>query len=484
MLVCTLSHFMMRFHGKILSGLAAFLLCASVAGCGGLVVQPEPLQDISPPPGDARPSPVAFNKIRYQIPTGTPLVSSSPKGPFGLLSCSFPYGLMEQGGVSSRLFPTDDYRRVFLDTLAGQGYDVAGDPGRLFDEEEDEMRAVYSVGARVIDVKADLCRKTTLFTSVYRGHTGEANITIEWTVFDLLNRRNAYKTITRGYARLDLPNHEAVPLLMERAFAAAVHNLGADEQFHELVFYGSTPRDIPYTYEDPYESPEARFNPRESVIWPDLPISKRPAVQWLDDIRRSVVLIQAGPGHGSGFFITEDGHILTNAHVVGNAGRVRVVTSGKEEALLADVLRVDRRRDVALLRLETPPEQTPSVLPARLDMPKIGEDVYAIGAPSYTRLQDTVTKGIVSAHRIDRRTGLSEIQADVIVHGGNSGSPLLDAYGNILGLSVSTYAQGEERLSGLSTFIPLQNALQAIDIKTKNMDSESSGQHGPQTLLP
>jgi len=436
----------MRFHFKFLSLLICTVL--SLSACGGLVVEKTPLEAPEKTPQDARPAPIGFNKIRYQIPTGTPLVSRSPKGPLGVFTCSAPYGLLEQEGVSARLFPNDDYRRIFLDTMEGQGYDVAGDPGRLFDEEEDLMRAAYSVGARVIDVKADLCRKTTFLTGVDRGSTGEASITIEWTVYDLLERKNAYKTTTKGYGKLELPNYEAVQLLLEQAFAAAAHNLGADQEFHDLVFFGTPPKAEPYTYSDPYEEPAHRFDADESVSIPAQTQSQKPAKAWLDTIVKNTVLIQAGQAHGSGFFITEQGHIITNAHVVGNADRVRVVTSGKDDKLTAAVLRVDRKRDVALLRLEQMPDKSGiTVLPVRLD----------------------------------RRTYLPEIQADVTVHGGNSGGPLLDEHGNIIGLSVSGYVKGSESLSGLNNFIPIESALEKLDIEI-TPDPASAGE--PVDLKP
>ena len=86
-----------------------------------------------------------------------------------------------------------------------------------------------------------------------------------------------------------------------------------------------------------------------------------------------------------------------------------------------------------------PEDFKPVILPLRREIPHIGEDVYAIGAPlSEKDLQDTVTKGIVSAWRpSDRITRQSYIQADVDVQPGNSGGPLLDAHGNILGLTVA-----------------------------------------------
>ena len=389
-------------------------------------------------------------------------MSQSPRGLTGWLTCAGPYGTVQRG-ITGRTFVDDRYKTLFNDTMESLGYDVTGNPGRLFDEEEDMMRTTYSIGARVTDIKADLCHRQTFLFGYDRGEDGEAALTVEWTVFDLLHRKNVFKTTTKGYARLGTANFEGTDVLMEEAFAAAAHNLGADKDFHDLVFFGLAPENTPGTFEDPYENPPSLYDSRESVTLPARPLF----TGGLDmgALSPVAVMIQAGNTHGSGFFITREGHILTNAHVVGAASRVRVVTAGKKEKLIAEVLRIDRKRDVALLKLEEwPGDFAMTVLPIRLDKPAVSETVYAVGAPAYKQLQDTVTKGIVSAHRYDRKARQWEIQADVTIHGGSSGGPLLDAHGNIVGLAVSGYVNGAQELSGLNNFIPIADALEALDI--------------------
>ncbi len=456
----------MQFHFKLTLLIVTAFLPVLLTGCGGLNVEKIPLEAVSYPPEDAQPSPVGFNKIRFAVPTGAPTVASAP-GNFleWLLTCEGPYGLTSQGSIRGRSMPSDSWREIFFTTLEGQGYDVAGNPGRLFDEEADLQRAVYSVGGRITDLKINTCEQSSWFGRIPRGSSGEGHVEVEWTVYDLLNRRNVYLTTTKGYGRTRTPNHEGPLLLFEEALAASIHNLGADEQFHNLVFFGTAPQEQPDTYTDPYEDPISRFEPHEDVVIARRPLSQSPAAGRLEDIARAAVLIQAGSAHGSGYFITQQGHMLTNAHVVGHALRVRVVTSGKKEKLVAEVLRVDRKRDVALLRLEEIPDDLKiKTLPVRLDKPDVGEEVYAIGSPSLTRLQDTVTKGIISAHRYNRQRNQPEIQADVYTFGGNSGGPLLDINGNIIGMSFAGYARGEQDLSGLNLFIPIGDALEKLDI--------------------
>lgn len=417
---------------------------------------------------DVQPTPIGFNKIAFAVPTGTPVVSQSPKGILGLIECSYPYGL-KPVRPQGRGFPRENWRRIFFETLEGQGYDVTGNPGALFDEIEDLQRTVYSIGGRITDLKMDVCETQGMF-GVSRGIKGEASMTVEWTTFDLLNRKNVFRKVTKGYARTNNSNYEGVELLFEEALAAAVNNLGADQEFSQLVLYGEEPEELPGTIEDPYEQALSVYDPQEAIYVEEKPLFDTPAGPRIEALSSAAVMIQT-TGHGSGFFITKQGHILTNAHVVGNAQRVRVVTAGKEEKLIAEVLRLDRKRDVAVLRLETVPDDLEIVtLPVRPEMPHVGEDVYAIGAPIYTRLQDTVTKGIVSAKRYDRMRKHWRIQADVTIHPGNSGGPLLDAQGNVIGLSVAGYIEGSTNLAGLNLFIPIADALEHLDIGYKESE--------------
>ena len=96
----------------------------------------------------------------------------------------------------------------------------------------------------------------------------------------------------------------------------------------------------------------------------------------------------------------------------------------------------------------------------------VSEEVYAIGAPLQERLRGTVTRGIVSAFRRDRLTGLETIQADVSIQGGNSGGPLVDAQGNLVGLTVAGYVvPGSTGSAGLNLFIPIGDALDRLRLE-------------------
>ena len=107
----------------------------------------------------------------------------------------------------------------------------------------------------------------------------------------------------------------------------------------------------------------------------------------------------------------------------------------------------------------------------------MGEDVYAIGAPQdYRKMQDTVTKGIVSAHRSAMKfmgTRQNFIQSDVELHPGNSGGPVLDGNGNIIGIAVGAQKDADGDGMGLNWFIPIDEALGKMNIELTDGKTEA-----------
>ena len=162
-------------------------------------------------------------------------------------------------------------------------------------------------------------------------------------------------------------------------------------------------------------------------------------------------------GVGSGFFISEDGYILTNNHVVVDATDIYVtLTDGRE--FKAKVIGTDERTDVALIKVEAK-GMTPLVIgdPKKL---KKGQWVLAIGSPF--GLDSTVTSGIVSA--IGRDTGeyLPFIQTDVAVNPGNSGGPLINLDGEAVGIN-SQIISRSGGFMGISLAIPIDEAMRVVD---------------------
>ena len=159
---------------------------------------------------------------------------------------------------------------------------------------------------------------------------------------------------------------------------------------------------------------------------------------------------------GSGFVISADGCILTNAHVIEGADEINVKLTDKRE-YKAKVIGADKRTDVALIKIE-PTAPLPAVKlgdPGRL---KVGEWVVAIGSPF--GFENTVTAGIVSAkgRSLPQENFVPFIQTDVAINPGNSGGPLFNMRGEVVGVNSQIYSR-TGGFMGLSFAIPIDVAL-------------------------
>jgi serine protease Do len=164
-------------------------------------------------------------------------------------------------------------------------------------------------------------------------------------------------------------------------------------------------------------------------------------------------------GMGSGFIVSPDGMILTNAHVVADANEVTVKLTDKRE-FRAKVIGVDRPTDVALLKIEA--TGLPTVRLGSSEDLKVGEWVTAIGSPY--GFENTVTSGIVSAKWRSLPDGayVPFIQTDVAVNPGNSGGPLFNMQGEVIGINSQIYSR-TGGYQGLSFAIPIEIAVKVKD---------------------
>lgn len=159
---------------------------------------------------------------------------------------------------------------------------------------------------------------------------------------------------------------------------------------------------------------------------------------------------------GSGFIISGDGYILTNAHVVDGADEITVKFTDKRE-YKAKVIGADRRTDVALIKIE-PAGALPTVKFGDPNRLKVGEWVLAIGSPF--GFENTVTPGIVSAkgRSLPQENFVPFIQTDVAINPGNSGGPLFNMRGEVVGINSQIYSR-TGGFMGLSFAIPIDVAM-------------------------
>ena len=344
--------------------------------------------------------------------------------------------------------------RIFFDVLSERDLNVVGDSRDLFTQTDRARSAEFMVGARISDIRGNVCewfdgwngRPENLFSA-------EFFIMVDWSVFSTLENRTVARFKTSARYNQEQPKRYGLSLAFNGAFARATGNLLAEPTFLQIL------------EKRPQTPPAQRINApaqgeisRELLALPLVPPSVQPIRENVPKILNAVVTVRVGGGHGSGFLISESGLILTNQHVVRSAENVGVAfTNGLE--VTGQVVRRNAKIDVALVQL---PIRSPNVLPIQQAVPRALDDVFAVGSPHVEELRASFTKGVVSAIRIDRATGIREIQADVPISGGNSGGPLLDRFGNVVGIAVTHVVH--ERAQNLNFFIPIRDALDTLGI--------------------
>jgi serine protease Do len=161
-------------------------------------------------------------------------------------------------------------------------------------------------------------------------------------------------------------------------------------------------------------------------------------------------------GVGSGFIISEDGYILTNAHVVSGAGEVTVRLADAKQEFKAKVIGADERTDIALIKVDA--KGLPVATLGKSANLEPGQWVAAIGSPF--GFANTITAGIVSATQraLPAETYVPFIQTDVAVNPGNSGGPLINLAGEVVGINSMIYSRTGGYM-GVSFAIPIEAAL-------------------------
>ena len=210
---------------------------------------------------------------------------------------------------------------------------------------------------------------------------------------------------------------------------------------------------------------EVQRNTFEEIEIKKIPLYTKPIAENYPDILKASVKIwdEVKTGHGSGFFISKDGFILTNKHVVkDNKSMIVELYSGRE--VPAEVLRTDDL-DVALLKISDENLCTP--LPLRLEEPNPGTTVFSMGNPDDK--DQVLSKGNITRYTQNTK-GYRRIEGDNFSYGGVSGGPLMDEFGNVLGLNVEGWMDRATAYTtnlGLAMQVPIIDALEILNIKIK-----------------
>jgi serine protease Do len=332
-------------------------------------------------------------------------------------------------------FSDPDFERLFREEFKKSGFNVSGDQTNLF--EQDRKGADLQIGALVTDLKVRVCA-TTISAHI----DGAAIMGIEWQVYSA----SAGKVVARiptvgGVSSVKTTAWSGTfAKLMQATFAENVRQLEANPQFRQIVL-----------------NPIPASTNAAALVPLKIAVGRAALSIPLKEAANGAVVIFAGSGSGSGVLISADGYILTNHHVAGESGRVRIRWADGTDTV-GEVVRADRRRDVALIKVAAPNGRP---LTIRHTPVELGETVFAIGTPLDDALQNTVTRGIVSGLRM--MDGESFIQSDTPITHGNSGGPLLDDKGAIVGLS--DLGADPSLGSTINFFIPIGDALKVLALR-------------------
>ena len=184
-----------------------------------------------------------------------------------------------------------------------------------------------------------------------------------------------------------------------------------------------------------------------------------------------VTVTPSGKASGTGIIMSEDGYVITNHHVIESAQAVSVLTSDNQE-YAASVVGSDETSDLAVLKVEAEGLQAAEF--GDSSVLQVGDSVAAIGDPLGTALRGTMTDGIISAINRDLTVNdrtMSLIQTNAALNNGNSGGPLINCYGQVIGINtvkMSSYYTATASVEGLGFAIPISVAKPIIDELIEN----------------
>lgn len=325
-------------------------------------------------------------------------------------------------------FTGGNYRVNVLETLRAGHVNAVGAEDLVFGKDESE-NAELLLGGTAKELECEV-----------KGANVSCRLGIEWQLLDLETDRIVYQVLLRSVER-NVPEAKESGLGV-RLVKQQVKALLARAKFREAL-------DRPAVTPSAVRYPQAGFVPCAA-----------PAAAMPDGFKTAAagtVVVRAGQGFGSGFFLGSGGLVLTAAHMVHGPELKLELYDGTEVS--ARPVRMSKLHDAALLVVQGKSGPFPC-LPVETGPKSIGRDVYAIGAPASKQFAFSLTRGIISAERkIDDMTLL---QTDTPMSPGNSGGPLVDAEGRIVAIVSRKFAG--RAIEGVGFGVPVEVALQALGL--------------------
>ncbi|HEU4430544.1 MAG TPA: trypsin-like peptidase domain-containing protein [Myxococcota bacterium] len=371
---------------------------------------------------------VVFERVLFRIPAGTPLATTRLRGK-----------VVKQTTWDGDAQDSDAFDVASTDELRRLGYD-ARDAGDAVFTPDSTVHTRFQIAAIVhamtleFDVKPD---RRNYGATLSEDSTGRANMEIEFQVFDAV----AKKLVSRKRVTAIGSDVGRSPTPMPKALLHGLRLALGDSAFVEpMLMSAATTTAV------------AQKRKLHRCQAAELSLPSR-----MPDALAAVVVVAVGSSNGAGALISDDGYVVTAAHIVGDEKSALLrLKLGLE--LPAEVIFIDSGRDAALLKI---PGRGYACLRTASAAPPIGTEIWAIGNPVSEELARSVTRGVVSGNQTVR--GRSYLQTDAAVNPGNSGGPLIDSAGAIRGIVVEKiWLPGVE---GLGFAIPIDDAERALGIE-------------------
>ena len=271
---------------------------------------------------------------------------------------------------------------------------------------------------------------------------GTVDLEVDWQFFSSLRKDSLLfsKTTRTVYLAMDANSRDVV----DQALRQAARWLSEDPTLKELI--GTNMANVILANKGD-----------EMRLKTPLPIPFEGRKDMLAALVKAVVTITTDKGHGSGFMISNDGYLVTNAHVVEDESSPKVKF---EQGFTLDAQVVKLNKDIDLALLKVPATDLPALKIGKDSELMLGEELFAIGTPLDAKLGQSVSRGVLSGKReIEGRTFL---QTDVTINPGNSGGPFLDETGAVVGMA--TMKISGKGLEGLGFGVPISVILEMLNI--------------------
>ena len=340
-------------------------------------------------------------------------------------------------------FANVDYRIHLIEHLRARGFNAVGAENLLFEKDE-SRRAAFRIGGIVRELQCVQMRGGT-----------RCAVGVEWQVLDVARDAVAYAVLTRS-AVYDIAKDD-VNRIGSRLLIGSLDSLLVRPEFRTMLEKGA---------------PQAADPTFASAAFARCAPSDKRMPEASERVLQATVLVRTSSGHGSGFFLTPDGLVLTAAHVLSGPTATLRLRDGTEVGAIA--IRVAHQADVALLR-PTQPLTAPACLAVSgNDAPTVGAELYAAGAPAREALAFTLTRGILSAVR--DVSGQRVLQTDASVSPGNSGGPIVDAGANVV--AITQWKLSGAAVEGVAFGTPTSRVLATLGL-TPYQTTESSLHRAP-----